>query len=190
MQSDVARPGVIGAETMEASYGVAHKTFHWVVFGLIAAQYVVGSVMPHIGKNTENITWVHWHLIIGAAIMFFIFWRLVWRLMHPVPMMSDLPPWQIRTANFAHVGLYTMIFAMSVLGWAAANYRGWTVWLFGIVPLPDLAPKGTPWAHTAGDIHDWLLYVLAAVILAHIGAALYHYFVRHDRVLQRMLPHS
>src|SRR5690349_23122632 len=35
----------------EPGYGVLHKTFHWTVFALIAAQYVVGSVMPHIGGD-------------------------------------------------------------------------------------------------------------------------------------------
>jgi cytochrome b561 len=31
--------------------------------------------------------------------------------------------------------------------------------------------------------------VLALIVL-HVGAALYHHFVRRDRVLQRMLPAS
>jgi cytochrome b561 len=30
---------------------------------------------------------------------------------------------------------------------------------------------------------------LAAVIIVHIAAALYHYIIVKDRVLQRMLPH-
>jgi cytochrome b561 len=101
---------------------------------------------------------------------FFIFWRLVWKLVRPVPMLPELPAWQTKLASFTHVGIYVLIFAMCILGWAAANYRGWIIWLFGLVPLPDLAAKNTPWAHTAGDIHDWLLYVLAAVLLFHIGA--------------------
>jgi len=78
---------------------------------------------------------------------------------------------------------------MCVLGWAAANYRGWHVWLFGLVQLPDLAPKGADWAHTAGDVHDVFVYILAAAILLHFGAAYYHYFILRDRVLQRMMPH-
>jgi cytochrome b561 len=188
MQSEIAQSAIAQPQLARPGYGFAHKAFHWTVFGLIVAQYVVGSVMPHIGKNTENVTWVHWHLVIGSAILFFVFWRFMWRLMRPVAMLSELPPWQARLASFTHSGIYVLIFAMCLLGWAAANYRGWTVWLFGIVPLPDLAAKNTPWAHTAGDIHDWLLYVLAAVILFHIGAALYHHVILRDRVLQRMLP--
>ena len=187
MQSDVVRKGVIESEIIEPVYGVAHKSFHWLIFALLAAQYAVGSIMPHIGKDTRDESWVHWHFVIGAAIMFFIFVRLLWRLTHPVALLA-MSAWQTRLANLTHLGLYLLIFVMTVLGWAAANYRGWTVWLFGIVPLPNLAAKGTPWAHTAGDIHDWMVYVLLAFIVLHVAGALYHYFILRDRTLQRMLP--
>lgn len=60
--------------------------------------------------------------------------------------------------------------------------------LFGVVPLPPLAAKGTSWAHTAGDVHIVLVYVLLAVIALHVGGALYHFFVKHDGLLQRMMP--
>jgi cytochrome b561 len=173
--------------TTAPGYGFWHKSFHWLVFGLIAAQYLVGSIMPHIGNNTPDEGWVAWHISLGAAIMFFVLVRLVWRVARPVPL-TDMPAWQARLANFTHVGLYTLIIIMTVLGWAATGYRGWTVWLFGILPLPALAAKGTEWAHTAGDVHAFLVYVLLAFIVVHIGGALYHYYVVRDRVLQRMLP--
>src|SRR6185503_7005098 len=96
--------------------------------------------------------------------------------------------WQTRLANFTHTGLYVLVFTMTILGWAGVSYRGWTVKLFGVVPLPALAAKGTAWAHTAGDIHNVLVYVLLAFIVLHIGGALYHQFIIRDRVLQRMLP--
>jgi cytochrome b561 len=79
---------------------------------------------------------------------------------------------------------------MTMLGWAAANSRGWTVVLFGAVPLPALAPKGAAWAHEAGDIHNVLVYVLLGFIVLHVAGALYHYFVRRDQVMQRMFSFS
>ena len=175
---DVATPG----------YGAIHKALHWIVFGLIAAQYAVGSIMPHIGGKTLDEGWVAWHFEIGSAILFFVLLRLAWKVMRPVPL-ADMPGWQTRLASFTHIGLYTLILVMTLLGWAANGYRGWTVWLFGIIPLPALAAKGDQWAHTAGDIHDYLVYVLLAFIVLHIAGALYHYFVLRDRILQRMLPH-
>ncbi|MBV9557706.1 MAG: cytochrome b/b6 domain-containing protein, partial [Pseudolabrys sp.] len=40
-----------------------------------------------------------------------------------------------------------------------------------------------------GNVHELLAwYVMLAVIGLHVAAALYHYFVRRDGVLQRMLP--
>ena len=56
-----------------------------------------------------------------------------------------------------------------------------------MIPLPPLAAKGTPWAHEAGDIHDILVYVLLGFIVLHVLGALYHYFIKRDRVVQRML---
>jgi len=170
-----------------ADYGFWHKTFHWLIFALIAAQYAVGSIMPHIGAKTPDEGWVAWHISLGAAIMFFIAIRLVWRLLRPVPLL-EMPAWQARLANFTHMGLYALVVIMTLLGWAATGYRGWTVWLFGFIPLPALAAKGTEWAHTAGDVHAFLVYVLLALIVLHIAAALYHHFILRDRVMQRMVP--
>ena len=171
----------------QQGYGFWHKSFHWIIFALIAAQYFVGSVMPHIGRNTQDEGWVHWHFVIGSAILFFIVLRLIWRFMHPVPL-PEMPAWQTWLSSLTHSGLYVLILVMSVLGWAATGDRGWTVWLFGIIALPSLAAKGTPWAHTAGDIHDTLVYVLLTFIVLHVVGALYHYFILRDRTLQRMMP--
>lgn len=181
IRTDHARIGAGGSE-----YSVLQKLLHWAIFLLIAAQYAVGSIMPHIGRDTPNASWVNWHLSIGAAILFFIFVRLMVRIAQPVALLETGPKWQRQLASATHMSIYVLILAMCVLGWAAASYRGWTVYLFGLIPLPSLAAKGTPWAHTAGDVHDILLYVLLVPIALHIFAALYHQFVLRDRVLERM----
>lgn len=172
------------------AYGTVSKSFHWLIFLLLAAQYAVGSIMPHIGRKTLDEGWVAWHLSIGAAILLVIVLRFLWRLAHPVPLSSELPPLERILARVTHLMLYALVFAMTMLGWAAANYRGWTVHLFGIIPLPALAAKGTSWAHEAGDIHNILVYVLLGFIVLHVAGALYHYFIRRDRVTQRMLSFS
>jgi len=155
---------------------------------LLAAQYAVGSIMPHIGRKTLDEGWVAWHFSIGAAILFVIVLRFLWRLGNPVAIPSSIAPWERHLALFTHWMLYLLVFVMTVLGWAAANSRGWDVKLFGVVTLPALAPKGSHWGHEAGDIHNTLVYVLLGFIALHVAGALFHYFVRRDRVLQRMLP--
>lgn len=174
--------------TARKSYGTIAKIFHWLIFLLLAAQYAVGSIMPHIGRGTRNEGWVNWHLSIGAAILFVILLRLIWRFAFPVALPAGMTGWETMLARATHLILYALVLIMTVLGWAAANARGWDVKLFGAVTLPALAPNGSDWGHEAGDIHNVLVYVLLGFIILHVAGALYHYFILRDRVLQRMLP--
>lgn len=175
------------ALTQAPGYGVVAKILHWLIFALLAVQYAIGSIMPHIGRNTPNEGWVNWHFSVGAAILFFIIIRLAWRLLRPVPQLPTLAPWERLASGITHWMLYLLVLAMTLLGWAATNSRGWEVKLFGLVTLPPLAPNGSEWGHEAGDVHNILVYVLLAFIVLHIGAALYHRFVKRDAVAARML---
>jgi cytochrome b561 len=60
--------------------------------------------------------------------------------------------------------------------------------MFGL-ELPQLvATRVAGWDWT-GDVHALLAnYLLLTLVGLHVLAALYHYFIRRDGVLQRMLP--
>ena len=169
------------------SYGPTAKVFHWLIFLLLAAQYAVGSIMPHIGRKTVDEGWVSWHFSIGAAILLVIVLRFVWRLAHPVTLPDALAPWELIVSRFTHYTLYGLIFVMTMLGWIAANAHGFDVRLLGVITLPPLAPNHSAWGHECGDIHNVLVYVLLGFIVLHVAGALYHYFVKKDQVMQRML---
>ncbi|HKQ11063.1 MAG TPA: cytochrome b, partial [Rhizomicrobium sp.] len=166
----------------DAGYGTVAKLLHWLIFVLLAVQYAIGSIMPHIGRKTLNEGWVNWHFSVGAAILFFIVVRLVWRLLHPVPQMGSLSPVERAISSLTHWALYLLILAMTLLGWAATNSRGWDVNLFGLVTLPKISPTGSEWGHECGDIHNVLVYVLLGFILLHVAAAAWHYFFKRDQV--------
>lgn len=170
-----------------SEYDIVAKILHWLILLLLIAQYAIGSIMPHIGRKTLDEGWVAWHLSVGASILFFILVRLIWRLLHPVPQLQTLATWERGAASFVHWALYSLVLVMTLLGWAAANARGWQVHLFGAVTLPQVAPNGSPWGHEAGDIHNIVVYVLLGFIVLHVAAALYHYFIKRDRVVARML---
>jgi cytochrome b561 len=74
-----------------------------------------------------------------------------------------------------------------LLGWANASARGWAVKLFGALELPELTQRGSSVGHLMGDLHGVLAWVLVALIVMHVGAALFHRFVLKDTILQRML---
>ena len=176
------------APTEAQEYGAVGKVLHWLIFALLVVQYAIGSIMPHIGRRTQDEGWVAWHFSVGAAILLFIIIRLVWRVLHPVPQLPTLTPLERLLSGITHWVLYLLVLTMTLLGWAATSARGWEVRLFGLVPLPQLVAKGSRLGHQAGDIHDWLVYVLLGFIVLHIAAAAYHYFVKHDAVAARMVP--
>ena len=173
---------------MARGYDPVTKALHWLVFVAVAAQYAVGEFMPHIGRKAEYAGLIALHMSLGASVLALILVAIGWRFAHPVPQLPELPRWQRAAAFLTHWALYGLILVMTLLGWAATDYRGWPVKVFGLIPLPDIAQKGDRWAHTAGDIHSVLVNVLLGLVALHVGAALYHHFVVRDGVMKRILP--
>ena len=172
----------------ERTYGAVARTLHWTVAFLLAAQFAVGWTMPHIRKTTPQEGLVEVHLSLGALLLFVVVARLVWRIMRPTPLTTAMKPWERKLARGTHDLLYVLLLVIPLLGWAASGYFGYTPHLFGMTALPPIANGNMEWAHTSGDIHTFLGYVLLAVVGLHVAGALYHRFILHDRVMQRMLP--
>ena len=173
---------------MPKSYDGVTKVLHWLIFAAVAAQYAVGEFMPHIGRKTQDVGLVALHMSLGATVLVLIVVAIAWRLTHPVPQLPELPAWQRIAATLTHWALYLLILVMTMLGWAATDSRGWQVPVLGLIPLPAIANKGDRWAHSAGDIHTFLVNVLLGLVILHVVAALYHHFFLRDKVLTRILP--
>ena len=182
---DLKRP--TGPSADERPYDTVARTLHWLVFGLLAAQVTIGWTMPHIRPGVPQEGLVAWHLSVGALLMLVVLVRLAWRMARPASP-APMVRWERVLATLTHLLLYLLLIVIPVLGWAAAGFFGYTVRLFGFITLPALADHTMSWAHEAGDVHDVLTNVLLGVVGLHVLAAFWHYFVRRDRVLQRMLP--
>lgn len=169
-------------------YSPVAKTLHWLVAVLLAAQFTIAWTMPGIHGGTQPVGLVGLHLSVGVLIMLVVVVRMIWRLTHPAPAAGDLPVWQAWAAKATHALLYAILLALPVLGWANASSRGWSVSLFGALPLPQIAAEGSALGHAMGDIHSTLANILLYLVGLHVAAALYHRVLRRDQVLQRMLP--
>jgi len=165
------------------------KFLHWLIVVLLAAQYIVAWTMPHIGRNTPVTTLISLHFSFGIIILAVAIVRLVWWATHADPAPLDgVPPWQVQSARALHWLLYIFLFVIPILGWINASWRGMPIILFG-AELPKLIGTRAPGWGWTGDVHGILAYyVMLTLIGLHIAAGLYHYFIRKDGVLQRMLP--
>jgi cytochrome b561 len=130
-----------------------------------------------------------WHKWAGVTIFLFVVLRLGWRLLHrPPELPAGMPAWQRKAAEATHVLLYLLMFAVPLSGWLMSSAKGFqTVW-FGVLPLPDLLRKDTELGDLLQQLHMLLNFSMAALVLAHAGAALKHHFLDRDDVLVRMLP--
>lgn len=170
-------------------YGKTARTLHWTIVGLLTAQYITAVLLPHIGRNTPMTTMINLHFSIGVIIVGVMLVRLMQRWRDPVPLdAAHAPPWELKLARGTHLAFYFVLLLVPFLGWASASAHNLPVSLFGVIPLPALAPPKARWALTAGDIHTWIMWGLLGLVALHVVAALFHYYVRKDRVLQSMLP--
>lgn len=177
------------SRTTRPAYDAVARTLHWLTVLLVAMQFVIGWTMPEVHKDTQPVNLIAWHLGVGATIVAVIAMRVSWRLTHwPTP--EELPLLFSVVSRITHALLYTALVLVPLLGWINASSRGWTVRLLGVVPYPALSEPGSAFGHAMGDVHATLAWVLFALIVLHVVAALFHRFVRKDHVLQRMLPHA
>ncbi|HMF21671.1 MAG TPA: cytochrome b [Pseudolabrys sp.] len=170
-------------------YSTTAKVLHWLIVVLVLAQFIFALTMPHIGRNTPVTTLISLHFSFGIIILLVALVRLFWRATHAEPAPLDgVPPWQVQSARAIHWLLYLLLLVLPVLGWTNASWRGMPIVMFGL-ELPKLIGIRAPGWGWTGTVHNFLAYyALLTLIGLHIAAGLYHYFIRRDRVLQRMLP--
>ena len=83
--------------------------------------------------------------------------------------------------------LYLLMFVVPLSGYLMSSALGFSTVVFG-VRLPDLLERNRELGDTLKTVHFFLNKTLLAVIALHFAAALKHYFIDRDGVLQRMLP--
>ena len=173
------------------TYDAAGKAFHWTVVALVTCQFVTALLLTAIELDTPLDTTINLHFNFGLLILVVMVARLVHRWMHPVPVApGDSPGWERVLALVTHRLFYAILLVGPFLGWASASAHSVPVRLFGLLTLPELAPRKAQWGMSAGDIHIYAMWTLLVLIGIHAGAALYHHFVRRDNVLRRMLANG
>lgn len=170
-----------------AEYGSFAKVLHWLIAGILVAQFAIGWLMPKVRRGMEPGLGMQVHISIGISVLALIAVRLVWRITHPVPDEPALSRWQRNGSLAVHWVLYVLVFVTTFSGWFYASARGWSLAFFGLFPLPGLTAEGSPTGHALGEIHESVVWVLLAVIGVHVIGALVHAFVYRDHVMQRML---
>lgn len=172
-------------------YTLPAIALHWIIALLIVGGFAVGLYMTGLKLSPEKLKLYAWHKWSGITVLTLAMLRVFWRWTHPAPPpLPGQPIWQRRAADLAHRALYVLMLAIPLSGWLYSSASGYPVVMFGVkaLQLPDLVAKDKALASLLKLAHETLNWTLAAVVTAHVAAALKHAVVDRDGTLARMLP--
>ncbi len=166
---------------------------HWLLAIALIGIFSVGIYMADLPFSPQRLKLYNWHKWAGITFLLLSLLRLAWRLAHRPPSLPQsialaMPTWQMRAYHGTHGLLYLLFFVVPLLGWAYSSAAGFSVVLFGILPLPDFVSASKPLAEMIKPWHEASAFALIGVVVLHVAAALKHHWIDRDGLLQRMLP--
>jgi cytochrome b561 len=174
-------------------YSPAARRFHWLTVLLLALQIPVGVYMAYRGNvlniwdATTNALYSS-HKLVGMILLLLVIARLAYRVVHGAPAPEPtLETWHKLASAFNHWGLYVLLLVVPVLGWIGVSYYP-ALDIFGVFKLPGLVVPDEKTASVVFRYHGYAALALVAFAGVHFGAAMYHYLIRRDNVLARMIP--
>jgi cytochrome b561 len=184
----------VRVQDSKARYSAVAMTLHWLIAAGVVANIVIGLSMT----DPDIPSLMALHKSIGFTVLVLSVLRLVWRWMNPVPPPPQgLAPWMRVSSRAMHFLFYFLIIATPLAGWlmVSVGSMGHPTSVFGLFNWPSVPiladmtrSVGHPYHKFFNTIHIGLAWAMIGLIPLHVGAALYHHFMRGDNVLLRMLP--
>lgn len=163
-------------------YGSVSVAIHWLTALLIVLLFTTGLLAAAQVDPAAKVALLRAHIPMGAGVLLLTLFRIVWWWVadrRPEPPARQ-PGWQEVTARVVHVGLYLVVLVAASSGIATIVVSGALPAIIGSATLPNLE-IALPRA-----VHGIVARLMLGLLVLHIGAALYHQFIRRDRLLARM----
>lgn len=160
---------------------------HWTIAVLIVANLTIGLLHDSVLPGAIPL-----HKSIGMLVLALSVVRLGWRLTHrPPPLPATVKRWEKGLAHAVHWLLYALMILMPLSGWVftSASPKRHPLDFFGLFPLPMFpVAQDKQVSNVVAERHEQLAWLMIALLVLHVGAALKHRIVDRDRTLDRMLP--
>ncbi len=170
-------------------YTLPLRLIHWLTAVLVAVQVGCAALNATVYEFWPGVAEaaIRTHLSLGVVILAVVVVRAALRLATPTPALpADMPAWARAAALATHLGLYAVLIALPVSGYLKLAAFGAAIPVFGVVTLPPL-PFNPDLGDAARLCHDVAAIVLGALLVAHIGAAVFHRRLFGSPVLNRMV---
>jgi cytochrome b561 len=172
-----------------ARYTAVAQAFHWIIAALIVVQFTLAWTADDLPLGMHKLALLARHKSFGMTVLMLAVLRLGWRLFNPAPPLPEgMSKIETFLARATHMAFYVLLFAMPLSGLAMSSAKNYSVSWFGVFTWPNLIAPNERWFDILRSTHEVLSYLLFAVAILHILAALKHHFWNKDDVLTRMLP--
>ena len=170
------------------AYSMTARVLHWITATLVLIMLPLGVAIANEWGGPLKDPLYDLHRSIGTVIIPLVILRLGYRLMHPpLPLPEEISPLQQFAAHATHWGLYALLIVQPFVGWIATSAYGAAIMVFGLFELPPIWSQDRALSDRLFVVHTLIGAAIAGLVAVHIGAALYHHFVRRDGVLMRMI---
>lgn len=164
----------------------AQRVLHWLMAACILTMFFIGvGMVSTIAPKYLPLIAIHKSL--GVVILLLVLIRLGLRLRYGAPALPvGLPIPMKLAAKLSHYLLYALMIVMPLLGWAMLSAADYPVVVFGGMHLPMILPQSDSVHTLLWDAHYYLAFAFFALVLLHLGAALFHGLIRRDGVFNSM----
>jgi cytochrome b561 len=168
------------------SYGALAKFFHWTIALLIIAMLTFGYFLEDIPKDYAGFAY-NLHKMTGVTILLLMVLRLGWASINVKPILPFTSVFEKLLEHAVHYALYIFAIVMPLVGWVGSSAAGRAPHIGNcVIALP--IPPNKALVETCFYLHNMIAIILITLISLHVLAGLYHYFIRRDDVLRRMMP--
>ena len=169
-------------------YTLTARILHWITAALVLIMVPIGVAMANADFGGAQDTLYHLHRSIGVLLLPIVVIRLIYRLRNPAPPLpADIPWIQQLAAHMTHWGLYTLLIVQPVVGWIATSAYRAPILFFWLFEVPPIWPVDQAFSERMFAVHRLIGIAIVLLVCAHVGAALFHHFIRKDRILMRMV---
>ncbi len=173
----------------DKSFGIITILLHWIMAFLIIGLFALGAYMVTL---TYYDPWYNgalwWHDFLGMVVFGLLIIRIAWMLnnTHPTPLTS-YKKIEITAAKYAHILFYILLLIICISGYLISTAKGAGIEIFNGFNIPSLITLRETQADVVGKIHEIAVYILLALFIVHVTAALKHHYFDKDITLVRIL---
>ena len=168
-------------------YDINTICLHWLTALIVLFQFLSAEFWAYFPRPQRHFLIVS-HMSLGFLLAVLLTIRILWRLSFGTKISEIAPTLLDRGARALHILLYLLLAAQMPLGFFTRWTDNHPLDVFGWAIASPLGPCSKTTAHLVDQIHDINAWFIMALAGLHAGAALVHYYLWRDTVLQRMLP--